>query len=467
VAIQNIIKYIKIDTQVPDVDSIDCSKISIKNYNSKRKRHFRIFHILEMSRNSPMPKQKMCSTSTAHWRSAGWLFYLLFPVFLCACANPVSSQARETAVGASLQTLLTVESKGNGTVVSDDKRIDCGKKCKAAYGNSRTVTLTAHPGPAMKFMGWSSPCSGTGVCVLTMDRSVHISASFGKGEAAELDCTGPWKGSEETTSISAWPYRDCFRTDPVGTRTRMTKGAGAEVAWERGTGWNGQNALRVRPPDGSTGRTGQMGQGYAGLGEHYFHGVRTKRLNIRYLFRYNSNWALYAQRNKWEIAIKYDYSNPVSPVRRKSCERAIVEGRLDPVHENMAPRQGVCTDMDLAPNLNGWYWAPGVRENEWICVENEFDLETGWYRTYITTQDGAFNQSVHSEINIASGRTGAPAEPVPNPYWWGSIDCTTGCYWDSPADQGVVPRPADTYIWYSHVVINNGYIGPPKGCVRK
>lgn len=187
------------------------------------------------------------------------------------------------------------------------------------------------------------------------------------------------------------------------------------------------------------------------------------------MFRYNSNWARYAQRNKWEIAIKYDYSDPSKPIRQKSCKRGIVEGRLDArdfSREDMAPRQGVCTNMDHATNRDGWYWGPGVRENEWIAVENEFDLETGLYRTYITTQDGVFNQSIHSEINITTGASGAPAEPVPNPYWWGSIDCTAGCYWDSPADQGVVPRPGDTYIWYSHVVISNKYIGPPAGFVQ-
>lgn len=287
--------------------------------------------------------------------------------------------------------------------------------------------------------------------------------------APDLNCTSSWPGSEESTTITAWPYRDCFRTNPVGTRTRMTNNVGAEVVWEQGTGWNGQNALRVRPPDGSTGSSGQAGQGYAGLGGHVFHSVRTKRLNIRYLIRYNSNWAQYAQRNKWEVAIKYDYSDLGAPVRREGCERGIVEGRvnaLDYSREDMAPRQGVCTNMDLAPNWDGWYWGAGVRENEWIVVENEFDLETGRYRTYITTQDGTFNQSVHSEIDITTGTSGAPAELVPNPYWWGSIDCTAGCYWDSPADQGVVPRPVDTYIWYSHVVISDRYIGPPTGFVQ-
>jgi hypothetical protein len=363
---------------------------------------------------------------------------------------------------------LSVSRSGQGTVTSSDAMINCGADCSENYSAVTTVTLTATPDTEYIFSGWSGPCSGTGSCVLNLDRSRSVTANFRQSGTVDLNCSGTWSGSEETTNISAWPYRDCFRTNPVGARTRMTNNVGAEVAWEQGTGWNGQNALRVRPPDGSAG-SGQSGQGYAGLGEHNFRSVRSKRLNIRYLFRYNGNWVRYAQRNKWDIAIKYDFSNPSNPTRREGCERGIVEGRLDPQnnsHENVGPRQGVCNDLAQVPNLNGWYWAAGVRENEWICIENEFDLETGWYRTYITTQDGVFNQSLYSEINIAASTYGAPTEIVPNPYWWGSIDCATGCYWDSPGDQGVVPRPADTYIWYSHFVMSNNYIGPPAGFVQ-
>ncbi len=284
--------------------------------------------------------------------------------------------------------------------------------------------------------------------------------------ATALNCTGRWEGSEETHKITAWPYRDCFRTDPVvNRRIRLTRNAGAEVVWEQGAGWNGQNALRVRPPDGSMGRH----QGYAGLGEQHFHAVRTKRLNIRYLFRYNGNLARYAQRNKWEIAIKYDYSNPARPERITSCGRGIVEGRADPSNwqrKDMSMSQGVCTSKENVRNKSGWFYGPKVRENEWICIENEFDLETGWYRTYITTQDGVYNESLHTEINIGSGDYGAPAEKVPSPYWWGSVDCSAGCFWGWPDDMGIVPRPEDTYIWYSHFVMSNQRIGPPAGFVK-
>lgn len=413
-------------------------------------------------------------TDKERFHISSWFSYpalISASLSLAACSDTGSNtgSAPNPASPSSSYT-LTVGKSGSGTVMSDDGDINCGSSCSSTYVSGASVTLTATAGNGYTFSGWSGVCSGAGSCVVAMTQSRSVTAIFNQSGVVDLNCGGPWTGSEENTTVTAWPHRDCFRTDPVaGRRIRMTNNVGAEVVWEQGTGWNGQNALRVRPPDGSTGNSGQAGQGYAGLGGHVFHSVRTKRLNIRYLVRYNANWARYAQRNKWEVAIKYDYTNPSAPVRRGGCERGIVEGRvnaLDSTREDMAPRQGVCTNMDLAPNLDGWYWGAGVRENEWIVVENEFNLETGRYRTYITTQDGAFNQSVHSEIDITTGTSGAPAEAVPNPYWWGSIDCTAGCYWDSPADQGTVPRPVDTYIWYSHVVISDRYIGPPAGFVQ-
>jgi hypothetical protein len=352
-------------------------------------------------------------------------------------------------------------------VTSSDATINCGADCSETYSAQTNVTLTATADSGSIFSGWSGgSCSGTGQCVVNVNQPRSVTANFRQSGTSDLNCGGAWSGTEENTTITAWPYRDCFRTNPVGTRTRMTNNTGAEVAWEQGTGWNGQNALRVRPPDGSLGRL----QGYAGLGEHYFHAARTKRLNIRYLFRYNSNFIRYAQDTKWELAIKYDYTNPSAPVRREGCERAVMYATTDvqiASHRRMAPSQGVCSQMWNVPDLSTFTIGPGVRENEWISVESEFDIGTGWYRTYITTQDGVYNQALTSEIFIGMGAYGAQSETVPSPYWWGSIDCTAGCFWGWPDDGGgVVPRPVDTYIWYSHFVMSDNYIGPPAGFVQ-
>jgi hypothetical protein len=145
----------------------------------------------------------------------------------------------------------------------------------------------------------------------------------------------------------------------------------------------------------------------------------------------------------------------------------MVIGRGDPSsdYKDVSVSQGVCTLKSSVANKSGWHYGPRTRVNEWISIESEYDLETGWYRTYITTQDGVFNQTLHNEINIGKGSYGAPAETVPSPYWWGSIDCSAGCFWGWP-DEGTVPRPEDTYIWYSHFAMSNQRIGPPDGFVK-
>ncbi len=351
----------------------------------------------------------------------------------------------------------TVDSGGSSTVTwSSTNATTC--TASGAWSGERATNGSEERAAISATSTFTLGCTGLGG---SAERTVAVVV---RAQGA-LDCGGSWPGDEETTTITTWPYRDCFVTNPVGARTRVTLNNGGEAAWEEGAGWNGENALRVRPPDGSLGRL----QGYAGLGEHYFHAARTKRLNIRYLFRYNSNWAAHAQGTKWEIAIKYDYTTPSEPIRREGCERGMVIGHPDPADASrkvLTVEQGVCTQAWNVPNRNGWYYGAGIRENEWICLESEFDLEAGLYSTYITTQDGVYNQSLHTQIDIGAGEYGAPAEQLPNPNWWGSIDCSTGCFWGWPDDGGTVPRPSDTYIWYSHFAMSNSRIGPPSGFVQ-
>lgn len=246
----------------------------------------------------------------------------LLQYYTCLVLLGLGLIAGGVAMASSAPQKLTVTKLGPGTVTSNLGGIHCGNICSATYDYNATVTLSATAGDGYNFTGWSGPCSGTGTCTIAMSQVRNVTATFSQNGVADLNCTGPWPGSEETRNITAWPYRDCFRTNPVGARARISKNGGGEVVWEQGAGWNGQNAIRVRPPDGRYGRN----QGYAGLGEHTFHDVRTKRLNIRYLIRYNANWARYAQRNKWEVVIRYDYSNPDAPLRRPSCERGIARG---------------------------------------------------------------------------------------------------------------------------------------------
>ena len=67
---------------------------------------------------------------------------------------------------------------GSGTVTSSPAGIDCGSDCYEVYGATTVVTLTAAPDVGFVFAGWSGDCLGTGPCIVTMDSSKDITATF-------------------------------------------------------------------------------------------------------------------------------------------------------------------------------------------------------------------------------------------------------------------------------------------------
>jgi large repetitive protein len=74
---------------------------------------------------------------------------------------------------------VTTTGSGSGSVTSSPSGINCGATCTSDYNNFVTiVTLTAHPVSPSYFTGWSGACTGTGSCVLTMDESKFVTATF-------------------------------------------------------------------------------------------------------------------------------------------------------------------------------------------------------------------------------------------------------------------------------------------------
>jgi hypothetical protein len=101
------------------------------------------------------------------------------------CALTVSTDTSVQAVFMSTKTkkfnlsvVRTKTNRGDGTVVSTDGRIDCGKDCKESYYPGTPVVLTATPLPGSVFTGWSGHCTGTGTCSVTMDKATMVRAAF-------------------------------------------------------------------------------------------------------------------------------------------------------------------------------------------------------------------------------------------------------------------------------------------------
>jgi hypothetical protein len=76
--------------------------------------------------------------------------------------------------------LLSVSKSGTGggTVTSSPGGIDCGSDCEQEYDPGTSVTLTATAGDDSTFDGWSGACSGMSSCVLTMNTSHAVTATF-------------------------------------------------------------------------------------------------------------------------------------------------------------------------------------------------------------------------------------------------------------------------------------------------
>jgi List-Bact-rpt repeat protein len=97
------------------------------------------------------------------------------------------SEAKSVAATFTLQRFaltVTKEGIGRGTVTSSSDpasstQIDCGTTCWASYDWGTVVTLTATPGFANLFFGWSGcdEASGT-TCTVTMRAAGTVTATF-------------------------------------------------------------------------------------------------------------------------------------------------------------------------------------------------------------------------------------------------------------------------------------------------
>jgi hypothetical protein len=96
-----------------------------------------------------------------------------------ACTLTMSAAHAVQATFARIQTLrIAKRGSGSGQVHSAPAGIDCGASCSATFGAGANVTLTAAAAGRSRFVGWSAPCSGTGICVVSMTADLTVTARF-------------------------------------------------------------------------------------------------------------------------------------------------------------------------------------------------------------------------------------------------------------------------------------------------
>jgi hypothetical protein len=124
---------------------------------------------------------------------------------------------------------LTVETTGNGRILSTPSGIDCGAACSADFATGSRVTLVANPDPGWTFPGWTGACGGTGPCTVTMDAARSVGADFlppppTPGESANLSLAGGTVLYKFPDSRNFVELEGATQV-PVGTQVDTTEGA--------------------------------------------------------------------------------------------------------------------------------------------------------------------------------------------------------------------------------------------------
>jgi phospholipase C len=97
-----------------------------------------------------------------------------------ACSVTMNANTTVSATFSAATYQLTVQSSGTGggTITSSPTGINCGTTCQTTFPSGTVVALTEAPGSTSTFGGWTSGCSGTGACSVTMNANTTVSATF-------------------------------------------------------------------------------------------------------------------------------------------------------------------------------------------------------------------------------------------------------------------------------------------------
>jgi Divergent InlB B-repeat domain/RTX calcium-binding nonapeptide repeat (4 copies) len=124
---------------------------------------------------------------------------------------------------------------GAGTVTSSPSGINCGADCTETYDHNTVVTLTAAASAGSRFSGWSGEgCSGTGTCVVTMNATRNVTATFVKTWTLTVSRTGLFQGTVTSSPAGINCGSDCTEVYDHGTSVTLTRSGGGVF-----TGWSG------------------------------------------------------------------------------------------------------------------------------------------------------------------------------------------------------------------------------------
>jgi DNA-binding beta-propeller fold protein YncE len=121
----------------------------------------------------------------------------------------------ETAVPSNFTLSVLSAGNGSGTVTSNPAGINCGTSCAASFSPRTTVSLAASPASGSQFSGWSTNCTGTGSCNVTLTTSDEVvTATFNalpdfSITSASASLTAQ-RGGQVTDAITIAPQNGSF-----------------------------------------------------------------------------------------------------------------------------------------------------------------------------------------------------------------------------------------------------------------
>ena len=124
---------------------------------------------------------------------------------------------------------------GTGTVTSAPAGIDCGADCSESYTQGSVITLTPTPDAGSTFTGWSGACTGTGACVVTMNASQSVTATFDT-QTFPLNVTIEGLGGVSSNPEGISCPEGCTANFPQGTQVTLTAQGAPGYEFE---GWEG------------------------------------------------------------------------------------------------------------------------------------------------------------------------------------------------------------------------------------
>ena len=173
----------------------------------------------------------LAAAPTPGWSFAGWSAG-------CSgtgpCSVAVDNPKTVTATFAPPDTVYAMSvATAGGTVTSDVPGVVCGEACVASFGAGVEVTLTPS-GPVT----WAGACTGSGACLVPMDRAKAVTASIGGAALTRvpLAVSRTGKGTIVSSPAGITCGDTCGVLLPMGTRTTLQ--AIPDPGWVF-AGWSG------------------------------------------------------------------------------------------------------------------------------------------------------------------------------------------------------------------------------------